>query len=339
MSKVVKLTRKELYELVWTTSIVKLAKQFRMSDIGLTKICKKYDIPKPGVGYWAKREHGKQVEKKPLPNHHINPEITIDVSGKYQETFRSDAMKSEVVARLKEQFKVPDTLNNPHPLIQQTRKIRKENKDTYYKHLNVLDIDVHPSDFQRALRLMDAFIKVIEKRRHAVTVRKDGSREYVTVVVVKKKEVPIRIYHNCGKLTFGLAGYVDGRKNWADTKVSPLENKLYAITRRIFQIAKQNLERSIQLRIRQRELDRLEAIQAEEERLRQEELKKIQRLENWVTRWKKSQDIKAFVEFARKYVTEKYNGYDEDSEFGQWMNWASDYAEQIQPFQTNGSLA
>ena len=57
-----RLTRKELYGMVWSKSMVQLAKGFNLSDVGLAKICKKYNIPRPGPGYWAKREHGKQVK-------------------------------------------------------------------------------------------------------------------------------------------------------------------------------------------------------------------------------------------------------------------------------------
>jgi len=57
------LTRRQLYDKVWTTPMRHLAKEYGISDVGLAKICKKHDIPRPGVGYWAKLEFGKEVEK------------------------------------------------------------------------------------------------------------------------------------------------------------------------------------------------------------------------------------------------------------------------------------
>ncbi len=59
------LTRRELYDLVWSTPMVKLAEQFGLSDVGLTKICDRHRVPTPPRGYWAKKEAGKQV-KQPL---------------------------------------------------------------------------------------------------------------------------------------------------------------------------------------------------------------------------------------------------------------------------------
>jgi len=52
-------TREELYERMWQTPARHLAKEIGISDVMLGKICKEYRIPKPGVGYWAKKAHGK----------------------------------------------------------------------------------------------------------------------------------------------------------------------------------------------------------------------------------------------------------------------------------------
>lgn len=53
------LTRKELCEKVWFQPVHTLAKEYGISDVGLKKICKRRDIPAPGLGYWAKVAHGK----------------------------------------------------------------------------------------------------------------------------------------------------------------------------------------------------------------------------------------------------------------------------------------
>ena len=68
MKKQKPLKREELYDLVWSVPMIKLAKRFDLSDQGLAKKCKKHNVPRPPMSYWAKLEHGKSVEKKPLPN-------------------------------------------------------------------------------------------------------------------------------------------------------------------------------------------------------------------------------------------------------------------------------
>lgn len=61
------LTREELYERVWTISVVQLAKEFGISDVGLAKACKRHQIPRPPLGYWAKKAVGKAPPRPLLP--------------------------------------------------------------------------------------------------------------------------------------------------------------------------------------------------------------------------------------------------------------------------------
>lgn len=46
-----KLTRRNLYEKVWSQPIRTLAKEFGISDVGLKKICTRHHIPTPGLGH------------------------------------------------------------------------------------------------------------------------------------------------------------------------------------------------------------------------------------------------------------------------------------------------
>ena len=43
----------------------KLAKKYGLSNIALAKVCKKLKIPRPGLGYWAKKAAGEHVRKRP----------------------------------------------------------------------------------------------------------------------------------------------------------------------------------------------------------------------------------------------------------------------------------
>jgi hypothetical protein len=67
MSDYKEFSRKELYDLVWSTPMTKLAKKFGFSDVGLRKICIKHDIPTPPLGYWAKLQFGKHAKQTPFP--------------------------------------------------------------------------------------------------------------------------------------------------------------------------------------------------------------------------------------------------------------------------------
>lgn len=61
--------REELYEKVWSLPTCEVAKHYGFSDVRLGKLCKILRIPKPGRGYWAKKEAGKPTSKRPaLPS-------------------------------------------------------------------------------------------------------------------------------------------------------------------------------------------------------------------------------------------------------------------------------
>lgn len=60
-------TREELYAVVWSKSMPKLSRELGVSDVAIAKACRRADILVPGVGYWAKIQHGKRVRQSPLP--------------------------------------------------------------------------------------------------------------------------------------------------------------------------------------------------------------------------------------------------------------------------------
>ncbi|GGE95322.1 hypothetical protein [Sphingomonas prati] len=60
-------TRQAFYDLVWSRPITHVAKDFRLSDVAIHKICRKHGIPTPPLGWWAKKHAGKPVTRTALP--------------------------------------------------------------------------------------------------------------------------------------------------------------------------------------------------------------------------------------------------------------------------------
>ncbi|KAF0183381.1 MAG: hypothetical protein IV086_17995 [Hyphomonadaceae bacterium] len=61
------LTRRALYDLVWEKPVRTVAGELGLSDVGLKKVCTRFDIPVPHRGYWAKLAAGQRVHRSPLP--------------------------------------------------------------------------------------------------------------------------------------------------------------------------------------------------------------------------------------------------------------------------------
>lgn len=59
--------RDELYEKVWSQPVTHVAKEYGVSDVAIAKVCRKLKVPLPGRGYWARKQYGYAVSRKPLP--------------------------------------------------------------------------------------------------------------------------------------------------------------------------------------------------------------------------------------------------------------------------------
>jgi hypothetical protein len=62
------LTRRAMYDLVWSRPMTKVAEDLEISDVALKKICDKHRIPTPPRGYWAKRDAGKPAKQVQFHN-------------------------------------------------------------------------------------------------------------------------------------------------------------------------------------------------------------------------------------------------------------------------------
>jgi len=49
-------TKDILQKLIWEKPTTTIAKEFNVSDVAISKLCKQYGIKKPGRGYWTKKK-------------------------------------------------------------------------------------------------------------------------------------------------------------------------------------------------------------------------------------------------------------------------------------------
>ena len=57
------LTRRELYDLIWSKPLRDIAADLGISDVGLAKVCERHRVPRPEQGYWNKINAGKPAKK------------------------------------------------------------------------------------------------------------------------------------------------------------------------------------------------------------------------------------------------------------------------------------
>jgi len=69
--------REKLYSDVWKHSLAALCKQYGVLHVELVKACKTLNVPRPPVGYWTQKEHGKASSAPELPPFNNPPLVLI----------------------------------------------------------------------------------------------------------------------------------------------------------------------------------------------------------------------------------------------------------------------
>lgn len=212
------LSRRQLYDLVWSKPILSLAKEYGFSDVGFSKICRRHNIPLPPRGYWAKISAGLQVAKPALPNPHR--EGPVYIPPRKSITDEESLEKKKVLAQEKSEVEkigvisVPAQITSPHKVTQNTQrhfeKIIKKIDHTqksnslprdYYSVINSIyrgriqckqtgcfNVAVSEGLVERALIFLDTLVKELEKngfKIQAVKAKEDQS----PVVAIKDNEV------------------------------------------------------------------------------------------------------------------------------------------------------
>jgi len=259
-----KLTRKELYDLVWSEPMTTVCKRFGISDNGLRKHCKSMNIPTPPLGYWAKLQSQKEVEIISLPSEYEGKKQYVDL----KEVDPNDVIvdleppinKQRDLEKLllsdnSDWYTVPEVLYPKDALIIDTKeKLRVEsesNKNNVYLKNNpykskikeTLDVYVSNVSVDRALSIFSTIIKAMNNRGHSVRIDADktyfvvNEEEFRVNLIERKRQNPNsnnpRDNNNnvfCGELHFNIIyGYWKENTSYKDTAHTKLEDKVAAI--------------------------------------------------------------------------------------------------------------
>lgn len=356
------LTRNQLYELIWSKSTSTLSREFGISDNGLRKICKKFNIPLPYLGYWSKLKHGKPVKKVKLPtSFEGKDEIIINPSNANPDALqkvisaRSNLIK-EIESKHKRLLEVQSRLTNPDALIIKAKDALTTNKNYWSDNgligtrSGFITIKVAPDNVQRALKFMDALIKLIRARGHEIKV--DHDETYIVVfgeqlvirlqerlryedVVEGKYDWKTRHYYPTGIFMLRCWKVIWGnQKTLADGKLL-IENQLPKIVAGIELLAlkeiKERLEREERWEM-EKEKQRLEEEKKriEKERFDREELDgaNFQKLLGQSHNWKQSQILDEYIsEIENKAILTGAL----TKELQEWLRWAKEKADRFNP--------
>lgn len=362
-----KLTRKELYDLVWTEPMTVIAKRFSLSDNGLRKHCKSMNIPTPPVGYWSKLQYGKIVEQIPLPENYTGKKTSATLTDankgndqKIEELLdaapallRQQEIELEISKGNLSSFKVPEILYAKEALIIDTReKLREEllpysERKSPYKSKVKETLDIHAGDksINRALCIFSTVIKALYFRGHNIQIDKENEYHQKTYAIIVGEKIQIDMKEKrrmkagaqssrdtefCGDLNFNIYGKWEHKiATYKDTAHTRLEDKIIAI------IA--NLEfRSEEIKEERRQAEEQARIAEEKRKIKEVyETRQREELREFKTMFKMAERLKK-ANILRKYISE----YEEFLKVGdklseealEKLEWGKKKADWLDPF-------
>lgn len=306
-----------------------------------------YNIPTPDSGYWSKLKFGKKVEIISLP-------IDIKVEGliSFQEREKNSATKkSKSDSKTSINIETPDVLTKPTKLVSNAQKGFILNSKRYGSRYgmygtgeNNLNIYVTHNCLNRALRIFDLVIKLLERKGFQVKANGHG-----TVALIEDIRIPIRIreknnrkikkeqkyswteydYFPSGSLVFTVELRSWRRKEIFDTTYSRLEDKIEKIVEEIINQGINEKKYRIQCEIHRKE----EKVRKEQEEIRikniNAELEKFKAILVNKERWNKANIIRNYLnEYERHFLAK--NELDDDKK--SWLGWARKKADWYDPF-------
>lgn len=261
------LSLKDLYDLVWSEPMTKLADKFGLSDVGLKKKCRRLNIPVPPRGYWARKQAGQTLPVTPLPKGlPVDTVITI-----YRNPMHGTNLprpKAKRTRAIEKQIAQSVQSTTSHPLIEQTRRIlqsKTPNRDGIVKRPNsfCLDINVSADALERALAITNSVMKALETLGHEIVITEEGTSAVISGTQIgfsmneelRKKHLEPQEHNLEGDYTFGHGlfsenrvptgnlgltihppSWTNARKNWRDTGTQKLEDSLTSFIKGLLSI-------------------------------------------------------------------------------------------------------
>lgn len=342
-----KLTRKELYDLVWSTTISKILEQFALSNDGFKKICKKYEIPLPPNGYWLKLKHNKPFKKEILNldfNGDNEIEFTIREEGSIINMDQSPLtiLTKQILSDKNAPLNIPEKLTKPDVLITQTKD--SKNNYNFYNYrtskIDLLSIYVEKDNFNRALIIMDMFVKLLRYRGHSFKRDINGDGPHIMIKEIsfpfsireaKKRIPPEKNSYGSTYIPTGILVLKIGEsykaQEWKDGNIK-LENQLAKIVAKLEIDAEKELIRQEESRIYWLKYEEEKERKNQIKRRKDEEIQKFNKLVELSKQYNKSRLIREYIKAEYENAVDKNNLTPEKME---WIKWANDKADWLDP--------
>lgn len=332
-----KITRKDLYDLIWSTSSHTITDKFDISRYRLLKICKENQVPAPSNDWWTESTI-KEIALKPELDDSCRDDIMIEiVSDREIRQNRINEIKEDIEDSCGDYLTVPKRLFNPDQLIQNAKyTLKNKNPNSFSRDKGFISTDrgqvsifVTKRNIGRSLRILDSFIKLTKARGHSIEMNNNENKikiwdqYYEFSIREKQKRIESKekwrdhVYEQTGLLVLSVGQWSD-KKEFIDSGVT-LENKLSN--------ALAYLEYTEEVWRRIMEVNELQRIKREEEERKAQEsrdrdsreLEKLNMLIKKANAWHQAKLLRDFITKVELLSKEMHN---ESESVKEWINWA-----------------
>ena len=358
--------REELYEQVWTMPITKIAASYGVSDSAIIKMCKKMEIPRPGVGYWTQVQHGRTINKPRLRKLSKHGAESHQIHLPPTNASKTASIKGPIDPKTQRPLRISvvDTLDAPHPLVAANIKRFKNAKPDAKGILrsesaNHFDLEVSRDSLDRALRIMNSLLYAFDQQGWALEIQTEPTHRMSarvqeeqiffsiketfkgTELSWEERQARARASRNRSwperyefsatgilKLSIDTGYYYSQRSSWSDGKIQRVENCLDKFCTTLLHYSYAMKERRIEVE-RDRIMRGLQEASAEKVRARKAYNKhsKLQLFKE-IESWRLANDIREYVAASAELVS-----VDTDllEAHATWSQWALTYADSIDP--------
>lgn len=361
----IKISRSALYDKVWTTPMSRLSKEYGISDVALAKVCKKYDIPRPPRGYWARLQNGYKDKKTALPKGEDRMiEFDVEANQRNRREFQLQKEKEEkILEEVKPVIELAQNLTHPMAtrFLERIKNVKADKNGLFkMKRVGLPEVEVTADSVTRILRFLSVVAYTLEGQ--GVTWSKSGealtsifTRDgfgvglRISQALVKEEREPtieekrkpswewdLAVYKPTEKLTLVLHSSegISGRKKWTESNANDIVDLAGKVAGRIDDLLRGHEESRIAAIEREKRWEAQKVIDEENRRKRARlehiaEIKagRVRELVRASMLWKEHEAVSDFIAECAKRWSEAPT-----PEQSAWLEWAGEALKDLSPF-------
>ena len=340
--------RKKLYEQVWSVPASKLALLYGISDVGLAKACKRYNIPRPPRGYWARIAAGQRVRRPALPQRDHSDELVY---------LKGWDMPDEAVQKLISETRTPASgtadagiaeLHKTAAAIQQRLlEVKPDSEGLLTVTASGLEVRVSPPLVGRAVAVLDTLMKRWEARSGSeISLNADGGGSTQPILAIGPDGFGLRLLENVEdsrpvsdptRLKGTLSLFITGdenrqfRRRWSDTKSQRLEKLIGPALETVATALALKCQERLDAECIMRQRKTVEAARSAASRDATRELYSRQELMQNVARWHDARRIRDYLAELKRAIDSGRCRPSDEKQFQAWFAWAQRLADSIDP--------